>query len=178
MFGVITYESKRKNPAELKALFEKIALTHHGVFDLVESRFQTKYQIRMKYLEEDIFIQNELGVQRTGLLVCKMDIPNFPLFKIDEKNPIFQFFNRKADRLHIKCKDPKLKRFIIEQTSFKAMNILAKADGFQPIITGEIIDNQYRIETRYHLDFIRHMEGVELLLDFYRSLIGYLKTGY
>ncbi|MGK0390674.1 MAG: hypothetical protein ACI94Y_003434 [Maribacter sp.] len=47
MFGAITYESKRKNPEALKALFEKIALDNDGVFQLIESRFQTKYQIRM-----------------------------------------------------------------------------------------------------------------------------------
>ncbi|MGK0390675.1 MAG: hypothetical protein ACI94Y_003435 [Maribacter sp.] len=105
-----------------------------------------------------------------------MDIPAIPSFKIDEKNPIFQFFNRKADRLYIKCKEPELKRFIESQSSFKAMNILAKADAFQPIIMSQIIDDQYRIEARYHLDFIRHLEAVELLLDFYQSLIDYLKS--
>ena len=147
-----------------------------GVFLLVESRFQTKYQIRMKHLEKDIFIQHELGMQRTGLLVYTLDSLDIPPFKIDEKNPIFQFFNRKADRLHIKSKDSNLEHFIKNQVSFKAMNTLAKTDAFQPMITGEIIDGQYRIETRYHLDFIRHMEAVELLLDFYKSLMDYFDS--
>jgi hypothetical protein len=91
MLGVITYESKRKDPEALKALFEKIALDNNGVFHIVESRFQDKYQIHIKYLEEDILIQHELGEQRTGLLVCKMDISDIPPFKIDEKNSMFNF---------------------------------------------------------------------------------------
>lgn len=176
MLGIlkITYESKRKNPEALKALFEKIALDNGGTFHLIESRFQTKYQIRMKYLEKDIFIQHELGMQRTGLLICNLDIPNIPIFKVDEKNPLLQLFNRKADKLYVKCKDSNLKKFIETHPSFQSMNSLSKADAFQPLITGKIADDQYSIETRYHLDFIRHLEAVELLVDFYKGMIEYL----
>lgn len=170
----ITYESKRKDPEKLKVLFEKIAAERDGTFKLVKERFQIKYQLRMEYLGQHIFLQNNLGLEETGWMICKLEPQSkISSFKIDEKFLLTQMFSRKADYLYIKSKDGDLKHFIKKSETFKILNAQAKADAFQPIIVGKNVDGHFRIETRYHLDFLNRREVVEPLIDFYQSVIAY-----
>lgn len=173
----ITYESKRKDSKKLKTLFEKIARERNGEFKLIEERFQTKYQLRMEHLGQTILFQNNLGLEETGWVICKLETQSkISKFKIDEKFLLTQIIRSKADYLYFKSKDMDLKHFVKESEAFKALNIQARADAFQPIIRAKNMDGHFKIETRYHLDFLNRRDVIEPLIDFYESVIEYFDS--
>lgn len=171
----------------MKTKFEQIAQNRNGELKINDQNVSgkglhgrgvttyhlsvTTYCLTINYLGIDIRIENEFGNHNIGYV--KTTIPNqqFAEFETTERGIFSKIIDGKSPFILIKCKDKLFKSQVKNHQSFLQLNELAKADLFEPYITGKNTNEGFEIQTRYSLAFKSREKAVDLLIDFYEMLI-------
>ncbi len=136
------------------------------------------FQLKIPYKEYIIYISNKTGTQYVGTYVCKLPISlKASEFEIRTKTHLSTLFSiNKKSRFKIVTQDQGLYSFLKNNKSLQSLNTVAKADIFEPIIEGEIIDSSYVVKVTYHLEFDNWTQVLEPLISFYKELINFLEN--
>ncbi len=86
------------------------------------------------------------------------------------------FSINKKNRFKIATQDQELYHFLKSNTSLETLNIVAKADIFEPLIEGNPTESSYVIRVAYHLEFDNWTQVLEPLISFYKELIDFLES--
>ncbi len=163
--------------------FERLSTKYNGQLKTTDhkhdigtghSLFSTKYQLTFNSKAETITVNNELGHQNLGSVELKISgTPPLSNFKIKTRPLINQLIWRKKPPLVLACVNHTLNQYIEQSITYTKLNTLAKQVQFEPEISGSQQNGSYSLICNYSLVFNRKEYAIEIISDFFTSIIDY-----
>lgn len=167
----------------MKHEFESIANLFDGsVFEYQEANVKLpnssnmpieKYKLKIPYMDNWIFIENEFGNHNMGHVELELKNANIPHFKVKSGNHFLNLIMRKKHLLKIDCADLTFKEHLATMLISSNLEEIAKRNTFEPEMRTEVSFNTIKIITDYHLEFNDKLGAIEALIELYKALINH-----
>ena len=135
------------------------------------------YRVDFDYLGCHFTVINRTGTAYVGMIKCEIS-PNLnPIeFEINNITHFENLFRRKKSRLRIKSDNLDISNFLKNNEEFIELERIAARDKFSPVIVCENKGN-WKIMSKYHLEFDNWIEPVEPTIALFKSLINKFDMG-
>ena len=133
----------------------------------------TIHYLDYPYQDTIIYLRYELGDYNLAEINIALDQYQGPDFEIRARDQMTRLlsFNKKV--WTIKCKNPKLERYLEISLNDTGLTKIARESTFEPEIKGEYKGSIYTLYTCYSLAFQNKEQSIEPIIKFYKMLIDY-----
>ena len=177
------FESRFKEIADRENGTYKLDKFSAGIFvgSTITSRLPIHvHELSFEYKSTALNLRYDLGDSNLAYFKCTINVKHIvPDMTIEAREHLARLFSfKKKNVWKIKCKDQRMEHTLNELLQSSGLTDIAKAETFEPQISGSFNHTQYQFNTKYYLGFNDKEHSIEPMIQFYKGFIDYIRSEY